>query len=193
MSLSNAALIIIDVQEAFDDEAYWGGNRNNRNLEKNLSLLLDAWRTHGLPLFHIRHDSVNPGSPLHPAHKGNAIKKEVAPLPGETVFNKTVNSAFIGTGLESELRRHKIGTVVITGIQTDHCVSTTARMAANLGFKTFVVNDATATFDRKDLNGNIISSDIIHSVNLASLKDEFATIINSDEVLANINAEVINV
>src|SRR5947208_14709 len=82
------------------------------------------------------------------------------PLPGEPVVQKSVNSAFIGTTLEADLRRRGITTLVMVGLQTNMCVSTTARMAGNLGFTTYVVSDATATFDNTGPDGKRYASEI---------------------------------
>ena len=95
----NAALLVIDVQEGFDEPA-WGGGRNNPEMEANIARLQCAWRASGRVLIHVRHDSRWPGSPLHPSRPGNAIKSGVEPLAGEPVISKSVSSAFIGTGLE---------------------------------------------------------------------------------------------
>jgi nicotinamidase-related amidase len=184
--MNNTALIIIDWQNGFDDHAYWGGNRNNPDAEKNTRLLLDAWRKLKLPIFHVKHDSVNPKSRLAPGQSGNEIKEIVKPLVGEPVIGKNVNSAFIGTDLRQRLDDQNISSVVIAGIQTDHCVSTTARMAGNFGYTTYVVSDATATFDRLSPSGVKISSQTIHDVNLTSLSDEFATIVTTEELLKKV-------
>jgi nicotinamidase-related amidase len=97
-------------------------------------------------MFHIRHSSVMPGSPLAQGHPGHAFKDEAPPLEGEPILTKNVNSAFIGTGLQVLLDQRGIRTVVFAGFVTEHCVSTTARMAANLGCRTVVVSDATAAY-----------------------------------------------
>jgi nicotinamidase-related amidase len=185
--MENIALIIVDWQKGFDDHAYWGGNRNNPEAEQNSRNLLDTWRKLSLPVFHVRHDSTNPASRLAPGQPGNEIKDVVKPLPGEPVIPKNVNSAFIGTDLKQRLDGQGIRTVVIIGIQTDHCVSTTARMAGNFGYNTYVVSDATATFDRIAPNGEKLSSEMIHQINLTSLSNEFATVITTEALLKKIN------
>jgi len=161
-------LLLIDYQKAFDDTAYWGG-RCNPGAEKNAAMVLAAFRQRGLPIIHVRHDSREPGSPLRPGAPGHAFKDFAMPHPGEPVVAKTVNSAFIGTDLESRLREIDADPVVILGVTTDHCVSTTTRMSANLGFRTVLVGDACYTFDRKG-----VSAARVHRVELAILDDEFA-------------------
>ena len=178
----NAALLVIDVQEGFDEPA-WGGGRNNPEMEASIARLQRAWRASGRVLMHVRHDSRWPGSPLHPSRPGNAIKSGVEPLAGEPVISKSVSSAFIGTGLEVMLRQCGVSTVIVTGLETGHYVSTTARMAANLGFKTYVVSDATATFDRIGPDGRRHRAEHVHSLALAELNGEFATILNTAAVL----------
>lgn len=179
-----AALILIDIQQGMDDP-YWGP-RNNPDAEKNASRLLAAWREAGLPLVHIHHRSVRPHSPLHPGKPGVAVKPEVAPIEGEPVFTKTVNSAFIGTPLEGWLRGHGIERVVIAGLTTNHCVDTSTRMAGNLGFDTVLVGDACATNDRVSPDGTTFDAETIHQVTLTNLHDEFATVMTTDEVLRRI-------
>jgi nicotinamidase-related amidase len=181
--MKNTALIIIDFQNGFDDQAYWGGNRNNPDAETNTRKVLDTWRELQFPIFHVKHNSVNPKSRLAPGQPGNAIKKIVEPIGNEPVIPKKVNSAFIGTDLQKRLEAQEITTVVLAGLQTDHCVSTTARMAANLGFKTIVLSDATATFDRTSPTGEKFNSQLIHEINLSSLHGEFATVMTSDKLL----------
>jgi nicotinamidase-related amidase len=177
------ALILIDIQQGFDNIAYWGGERNNPDAELNARKLLDHWRANNLPLFHIQHCSVNPASLLSPTNPGNAFKEIVTPLPGETVIQKTVNSAFIGTDLKERLDTAKINTVVIVGLTSEHCVSTTARMAGNFGYNTFVVADATAAFAKTGIKGEHYSAETIHLTALAMLNNEFATVLNTDEVI----------
>jgi nicotinamidase-related amidase len=182
----NPALLLIDIQKGFDDINYWGKERNNPEAENNASLLLNHWRMHHLPLFHIQHCSSNPKSLLHETHEGNNFKDKVKPLAGETIIKKNVNSAFIGTPLKETLDNLNISSLVVVGLSTDHCVSTTVRMAGNYGYQTFLVSDATATFNKTGIDDQDFSAELMHHTALASLKDEFATIVNTDFLIENL-------
>lgn len=185
----DAVLLVIDVQKGFDrfNEEY---HRNNPALEANIARLQRAWRESGRPIIHVQHLSKQPDSPLRPGQPGCEIKDEVRPLPGEPVVQKSVNSAFIGTTLEADLRRHGRTTLVLTGLQTNMCVSTTARMAGNLGFTTYVVSDATATFDNVGPDGKRYGAELLHDVALADLHGEFATVLDTRALLERVEAPV---
>lgn len=175
-------LLLVDLQQGFD-EPVWG-QRNNPHLEQRASELLRVWRATGRPVVHVRHMSTDPRSPLRPGQHGNAFKPETAPVPGEAVIEKSVNSAFIGTTLETDLRRARCRGLIIVGLTTNHCVSTTARMAGNLGFVTWVVSDATASFDRVGPDGLEYRAEQIHSIALSDLHGEFATVVDTAAVVA---------
>lgn len=177
------ALILIDVQKGFLDESYWGGNRNNKEAEKLSGEILEAWRSLSLPIFHIRHSSTNLQSKLHESDPGFEFNDYVLPQNNEPIITKNVNSAFIGTDLKEKLDFQKLDTLVILGITTNHCVSTTARMAGNFGFETYVISDATAAFDRVGIHGEKYEAELVHLMALANLSEEFATILNTEELL----------
>ncbi|MES5895163.1 MULTISPECIES: cysteine hydrolase family protein [Bacillus cereus group] len=180
--LKQAALIIIDVQEAFN-LPYWGV-RNNLFAEENMKSLLEEWRKRELLVIHIQHvNKENVESMFHLDAETVRFKKEVRPLPGEIIIQKVVNSAFIGTNLEEQLREQKCNTVVIVGLTTNHCVETTTRMAGNLGFTTYVVSDATATFNRIGPDETEYSAEDIHNMTLVNLHDEFAKIVTTEDAL----------
>lgn len=183
-SFVNTALLIIDVQQGFDD-ALWG-RRNNPLAEAHIVRLLAAWREQQWPIIHVQHQSRFASSPLHPTNPGYDLKVQVQPLPGETLITKQVNSAFIGTSLETLLRQRHITTLVVTGLTTNHCVETTVRMAGNLGFLTYLVSDATATFDRMGPDGRLHRAEDIHTISLTSIHGEFAQVVMTDEVLEEI-------
>lgn len=181
---ADAVLILIDVQQAFNDPGW--GKRNNPRAEENIAALLAGWRETKRPIIHIQHRSPRPHSLFHPDKPGYPFKPEAQPLDGEPVIHKDVNSAFIGTDLEQRLRAAGATTLVIAGLTTDHCVSTSTRMAGNFGFDTWLAGDAAATFDRHGPDGSYFSADQMHDGALASLHKEFATVVTTADVLRNL-------
>jgi nicotinamidase-related amidase len=179
-------LIVIDVQRAFEDGSW--GPRNNPDAEQHIAEAIAGWRERGAPVLHVRHESTGPGGRFVPGTPAFEFKPEAQPLEGEPVITKDVNSAFIGTDLEARLRQDGVETVALVGLTTDHCVSTTARMAANLGFDTWVLGDATATHERRAPDGELIAAELMHRTALASLGDEFAEVLSTREALARIGA-----
>jgi len=183
--MNSAALVCIDFQNGFDDPIW--GRRNNPDAENKIGLLLTEWRKTNFPVIHIRHCSLEEKSPLRAGTQGNEFKPEAMPADGEKIFSKSVNSAFIGTDLEKYLRDNHVESLVIAGLTTDHCVSTSTRMAGNLGFNVTLVSDATATFDRKGIDGTLYTAEQIHKIHLASLQGEFCTVLNHEDVLLQIS------
>ena len=182
--MKDTALLVIDAQKGFDDPVW--GVRNNPEAESNIELLLASWRRNERPVIHIQHCSLDLDSPLRSGHPGNAFKDGMIPVEGEALFTKTVNSAFIGTGLEEHLQSRGITSLIIVGLTTDHCISTSTRMAGNLGFEVTLISDATATFNRCDQNGVEYSADEIHHIHLASLNGEFCDVKSTQEVLSEL-------
>lgn len=179
-----AALLMIDVQNAID-APYWG-RRNNPDAERNMAALLAAWRAAARPLHHVRHDSTFAESAYRPGQPGNDFKPAVRPLPGEPIVAKRTNSAFIGTDLEQRLRRAGHTTLVVAGVITSNSVEATVRMAGNLGFATYVVSDATFTFDKSDLSGRVFPAEDVHALALANMHGEYATVVDTAWVLARV-------
>ena len=178
----NAALLLVDIQKAFLEKDYPGIIRNNEDAEFICGKILKKWRTLDLPIIHVRHSSTNPESKLHKSRPGFEFNDYVTPLETEMVLTKEVNSAFIGTNLENILIKSHIDTLVIIGMTTNHCISTTVRMSGNLGFDTYLISDSTACYNTKGMNGEIIDCNTIYNSALASLQEEFATVIDSKEL-----------
>ena len=180
---SRVALVVVDVQRAFDEWDAAGRRRNNPQAIARIVDLLGAFRDKGTPIFHIRHEGTRPNSSFRPDGTGYPVKDEAREMPGEPVIVKCVNSAFIGTDLEKRLRELEIRTAVICGATTNHCVETTTRMAGNLGFDACLVRDATWTYDRTGPDGDVHSAEAIHAMTLANLNDEFARIVSAAEIV----------
>lgn len=179
---TDTALLVIDVQRGFDEEAYWGP-RNNLECEANVKALIDAWRSSGEPLVFVRHDSSEDGSPLRAGQAGNDFKDVVTGEP-DLLITKSVNSAFLGDpNLDEWLRARGVSRIAISGIQTNHCCETTARMGGNLGYEVLFVLDATHTFDRTGLQGEVFDADTLARVTAANLNEEFAEIVSARSLL----------
>jgi nicotinamidase-related amidase len=181
---TGAALIVVDVQRAFDQWEAAGKRRNNPDAAARIVELLAAFRASKTTIFHIRHEGTRPDSSFLPGGAGYEVKDEAREIEGEPVLVKRVNSAFIGTDLEQRLRAANIKTLVICGATTNHCVETTTRMAGNLGFEAWLVRDATWSFDRTGPDGDEYSAEQIHAMTLANLNGEFARIVSTATAIA---------
>ncbi|WP_242535690.1 cysteine hydrolase family protein [[Muricauda] lutisoli] len=184
------ALILIDTQIGLQETGFYGSERNNPEAEENCGRVLQFFRRKQLPVFHVKHNSTNIDSPLHSSKMGNNFHPAVKPLINEPVFEKTVNCAFIGTDLETRLKRMGITNLVIAGLTIEHCISTSVRMASNLGFNVVLASDATAAFDKMGYDGNKYPADVIFHAELANLKDEFATIMDTHTLLGELDKSI---
>ncbi|MGM7701881.1 cysteine hydrolase family protein [Pseudalkalibacillus sp. Hm43] len=182
--IHNQVLLSVDVQNAFFDPKW--GERNNPNAEENMRKVLDVYREKGWEVIHIQHKSDKPDSVFYHEGEGFTIKEIVAPIESEKVFTKYVNSAFIGTGLNEYLQSIHAEHVVIVGLTTPHCVSTTTRMSGNFGYDTYLLSDATAAYELVDHNGKNVDPETVHYVSLATLHEEFATVMTTEQYLQTI-------
>jgi len=184
--MSGPALVVVDVQRGFDDPSW--GRRDNPVCEANVAALIDAWRSRGLPLVFVRHDSDEPGSPLAPGQPGNDFKDVVTGEP-DLLVTKTVNSCFHGEpSLQAWLDGAGVERFYLCGITTNHCCETTARVGGNLGYDVRFVLDATHTFDRRDLAGEMIPAEEIARVTAANLHEEFATVTDTATAVSELGS-----
>ncbi|MGR2753916.1 cysteine hydrolase family protein [Agromyces arachidis] len=178
-----AALIVIDVQQGFDDP-YWG-ERDNPDAEENIGRLVRAWTDAARPIVLVRHDSRTPGSPLAAGSPGNALKPVVADAPHDLFVTKHVNSAFYGEpDLQAWLDERGIRQLVVCGIQTNQCVETTARMGGNLGYDVVLPIDATHTFEMAGPGGlRLTAAELARATAVNLDGGGFARVVTTDDVL----------
>ena len=189
---SDTALLLVDVQKGVDVVQHWGGptgRRNNPDAESYMLRLLAAFRQHDLTIAYTRHDSREAASPLKFSLPTGAQKEGFEVQPTDIVVEKDVNSGFIGTDLEIQLRRKGIKRLVIVGFFTNMCIETTTRMAGNLGFDTYLVPDCCATTNRIGLDGADYDAELVHDMTVANLHGEFCTAITPGDVLALLDTD----
>ncbi|KAF2810813.1 Isochorismatase hydrolase [Mytilinidion resinicola] len=198
---SRTALVLIDVQEGFSHPTHWGVARSTPSLEDNIPILRSAFRAAGAHIIHVQHVSAHPDSPLHPSNPGVKFKSCATPLADEPILTKRTNSAFIGTDLEERLRAMDLNLLVIAGLTTMHCVSTTTRMASNLGVlkhpydgtgvdwagngRIVLVGDATAAFITEEEVKKGWNAELLHEVHLSALT-EFCEVQTTEEVVKDV-------
>ncbi len=181
-----AALLLIDVQTGVNLLGHWGGptgRRNNPDAEDRMRDLLGAFRAASLPVAFTRHDSREAESPLKLSLDSGAQIDGLETRDGDIVVVKDVNSGFVGTSLEIELRRAGIRRLVVAGFFTNFCVETTVRMAGNLGYDVYLVEDACATTNRVGPDGADHDPELVHQLSVASLHGEFCTAISASDAL----------
>ena len=184
---SSTCLLLIDVQTGVNVFEHWGGpsgRRNNPDAEDKMRDLLNAFRGSGLPVAFTRHDSREAASPLKLHLDTGAQIEGLETADGDIVVIKDVNSGFVGTSLEIQLRRAGIQRLVVVGFFTNFCVETTVRMAGNLGFDTYLIEDACATTNRIGPDGVDHDPETVHQMSVASLHGEFCTALNHEQALA---------
>ncbi|WP_370934661.1 cysteine hydrolase family protein [Amycolatopsis sp. cg13] len=181
------ALLLIDVQQGFDDADFWG-LRNNPDAEANIQALLRSWQDRRAPVVLVHHDSIKPDSPLRPGQPGNDFKPELANARPDLVFGKKVNSAFLGDiDLDAWFKTRGITSFVLAGIQTNFCCETTARMGGNLGYDVTFALDATFTFALEGPDGTTLTGEELSRATATNLHGGgFATVKNTKEILSTI-------
>jgi len=183
------ALVVIDAQVAFDDPRW--GPRNNHACDANIAALVAAFADAGRPIVYVRHESANPDSLFHATNPGNALKPYLLDHTPDLLVTKTVHSSFHGApDLSSWLHARALSSVVIAGITTNHCCETTARVGENLGFIVWFALDATHTFDRVGPDGTSMTAEELAKATATNLHDQFATVVNTEQVLAALRSQV---
>lgn len=178
--LGEAALVLIDIQNE-----YLAGPLALPDAKPAIvraAALLARARESGAVIIHIAHRGKAGGLFDRSADRG-AIVAELSPRAKELVIEKELPNAFAGTDLQAQLAASGRKNIVLAGFMTHMCVSSTARAALDLGFRTTIHADSCATRDLPDGRGGTLDARTVHEVALAELSDRFA-IIARGEALA---------
>jgi nicotinamidase-related amidase len=202
---ARAALVLIDLQRLcvapdrgmFARAAELGirermepyGRRLRELVLPNSAALAGAFRAAGAPVIYTRIRSATPdgtdrggchvrlGLHVAPDDPDGDIVAEVAPQDGDLVVDKTTSDAFIGTDLERLLRNLEVADLVVGGVLTNECVSSTVRHAADIGFTVHVVEDACAGVEHD-----------LHEAALRTLGRTYARITSTSQLLEEIGS-----
>ena len=188
----DTALLVIDPQQGINDLSHWGGQRGRRNnpeAEGHIASVLALWRAARLPVIFTQHDSRQRVSPLKINLTGGAFIAGLEPRTPESVIRKDVNSAFIGTCLELELRRRDIRRLVVLGFFTNYCVETTVRTAGNMGFDTYLIHDACATTNQTGVDGVDHDPQLMHDIAVTNMNGEFCTALQTSDIVRLIGGD----
>ncbi|CAO3424535.1 cysteine hydrolase family protein [Azospirillum doebereinerae] len=173
--LDKSVLILIDAQREYTDGALPLSGVDAAVAEAGRLLALA--RKAGVPVFHIVHHGKPGGALFDPNGPLSAIVAPLIPFDGEEVIVKRLPNAFAGTDLDARIRATGRTELIVAGFQTHMCVSSTVRAALDLGWRTTVVDSASATRDLPDALGGTIPADAVHRANLAALADRFAVVV----------------
>lgn len=177
-------LVILDVQDAID-RPNWDG-KNNPEYVAVIQRLLEHWRSNGWPVLHVKHDEQTPTSSYYVHGPWNGIKKDVAPIKGETIIIKHENCAFIGTELDAILKGMQVKRFVLTGVVIHNSMDATVRAGKALGYSIIIPSDATTAVPVVGAHGKSWDATTVHELTLAILGDEYADVMPSDEVVAQL-------
>ena len=172
--LGESALVMIDCQNT-----YTTGRMKLSGIEAALAeaaRVLERAREVGAPVIHVMHDG-GPGSPFDLRQEIGQIATQVAPLDDEITLVKTLPNAFARTDLHERLEGLGLKNLIVAGFMTHMCVSSTVRAGFDLGYRTTVVGNATATRDLPKPDGGIVSAQSLHEASLAGLADLFAVVV----------------
>lgn len=178
--MSDAALLVIDVQESFRHAPYWS-DEDVAPFTERLQALIDGAAAQGMPVLQVFHAAPTGHFSLASGHVRTL--EPVAIRPG-AVFHKGKHSALVGTGLDTWLTQHGTRRLLVSGIRTEQCCETTTRHASDRGWAVDFVTEATLTFAMTGADGRLFSPANIKARTELVLAGRFARIATVEEVLA---------
>jgi nicotinamidase-related amidase len=185
--LAESALLVVDAQDSFTVGPRWA-RRSNLAFEANVAALVDAYRAAGLPVFFFLHTDGDPEFATDsPAFR---LMSFLAPRAEEPVLVKDTRNCFTSTTLQARLLALGVRRLAVTGIQTEQCCETTARVAADLGYAVDFVADATMTFPipNPDAPGEELDVEAIVERTVYALRGRFARVVRARDLAREVAA-----
>jgi nicotinamidase-related amidase len=180
--IERSALLVIDVQDSFRADPERWARRSNPDFERNLTRLVDAYREAGLPVIWVLHTDGD--GPFRQDSPWFRLQPFLERREGEALLVKTTRNSFTSTSLADVLAGLGVRRLAITGIQTEQCCETTARLAGDLGYDVDFVTQATLTFPIRDpATGQELGTDEITRNAEFALRGRFARIATVDELV----------
>lgn len=141
-------LLVLDVQKEIMTENLYRFSLFRSCLQK----LVEKARQRGTEVIFVRHDD-GEGTVMTKGNAGFEIDTCVAPLPGERIFDKKVNSAFRDSGLKEYLLQKVEKDIMLVGLQTDYCMDATVKAGFEHEFRMMVPVECNTTFDNAYMDG----------------------------------------
>ncbi|MBQ8317731.1 MAG: cysteine hydrolase [Lachnospiraceae bacterium] len=141
-------LLVVDTQQMITNNKLY----NFEVFEERVKCLIEVARINNVEVIYVRHDD-GPDCELTKGKEGFEIYDGFAPLDGEKIFDKTVNSSFKGTGLLEYLKDKGEDTIIVVGLQTDYCMDATIKCGFEHGFNMIVPEYTNSTFDNDFMSG----------------------------------------
>jgi len=179
--MADQALLVIDIQNDY----FPGGRMELEGADAaaaNAAHALAEFRRKGVPIVHVRHLSVRPGSTFFiPGTAGAQIHELVRPTGEERVIEKNFPNSFRATDLDKVLKAAGVKELVVAGMMTHMCVDASVRQAADLGYKVTLLGDACAT-RAQSFGGESVPARHVHAAFLAALNGFYARVIPTHEL-----------
>lgn len=135
-------IIVVDVQKGITDERLYNFN----GFIENVSRIIDTARKNNAEVIYVQHDD-GPGTGFSIGDKDFEIADQVAPMAGERIFIKEINSFFGNKELAEYLEKSADKELMIVGLQTNFCIDASVKSAFERGFRVVIPEGTNSTFD----------------------------------------------
>lgn len=170
--MQSTALLVIDIQRGAFDGKRCPPVDSPQRFVGNACALVAAARAGGHHVVFVQHCD-EPNSPFEEGTEHGQLHESLVPAPGESILKKYASSSFENTDLDAQLKAKGVKEVVLCGLQSEFCVSNTARSALQLGYTVHIASDGHSTWPSDGRTPAEIEADV--NVKLAAAGASMAT------------------